>query len=1031
MASAGDALQGQLQQLARKLEHVQMDVNSLRDNLVFGGGGGGGSGDDGLGVGAADGGGAGGVSPYRPSSPSSSGSYYAQIPTSAWSQATKTLSQLRSDLEGMRLLVRRVEVHQSVELNVFSQLRELQRFSRGLQRLVDERAPANSIRDLSDKLEREMSASQADAATKAQRAAAELERMREAMMDVIPAIAREQSQVVYDANAALVSYVPSSEYAVAMDDVGERLEKFARDLTNLHIMYNKRGMKEANQFLRAFIVERMFASHKRLFEKWVKYTSAHREQETEQRAKVAGKFCLHVNRVDQALSLRVAFFDWKRESEYHSKMRLYKTRLVSICKFWLERVLPDVRKFLRRWRCNVVLSRPLVGVAGSESAAGADGASSSSSSSTAEAALTDMVKHAVRKMRDLPVDDAASGLVRTSVLSDALARVTSTLGNWEAAIAKARRDVAQQSKNLQMSEQTLKILFESQVGAVAGNLSKVSVTMASQINTTNQTAESFSKATAERFSSVDGRGKRAEDRLDAIEEALRAQDRKTERIMMLQGEMLERIDKLEVFQRHTISKFDKAIAESVEAKRRSQKADDSNAALKRSLEDSMIFFNSEVKSLKVFVTETTRALQTLDGKQQSAEAILESSTKNLLDRADALEAQARDFFPLPPHPADLVELCLQYERHCVDNHCMGMFSSAFPADLTQRFADFCRKFVHHIDEELEVDRFAEIVRGGGAVARKGPMGESLHLAKQRQALVDAFVDNFAVLLRESESSAPPGVVRANARVLFYRRFLRTIGAATYASAATVAAPHDATFVPPPRAQSPSSRRDGRLSSSSSSNNNGVGGVSPIRATTTSRFDVSSVGTYGVDAPPFKPPPWRGGANFLLDGDDEEKDAAPPPNVLPNTRGVLNGAGDRSRPVTAAAAMTSSGGGEGVGEQGQQRSAQSLLAQQRPHSASTGRLPAVSSTMGHSGASSSNSSSKLLGGGFRVPKEQASAQVVDELVHTFTRAVSIPLVHQPAPEAVKGQPGAEDEHALQTRRLTARASPAPGTMTDDV
>ena len=61
------------------------------------------------------------------------------------------------------------------------------------------------------------------------------------------------------------------------------------------------------------------------------------------------------------------------------------------------------------------------------------------------------------------------------------------------------------------------------------------------------------------------------------------------------------------------------------------------------------------------------------------------------------------------------------------------------------------------------------------------------------------------------------------------------------------------------------------------------------------------------------------------------------------------------------------------------------------------------------------SGKFLGGGYRVPKEQSSSAVVDELIHTFTRAVSIPLVH------------AADLHdadsGLQTRRLAGREDDA--------
>ena len=101
---------------------------------------------------------------------------------------------------------------------------------------------------------------------------------------------------------------------------------------------------------------------------------------------------------------------------------------------------------------------------------------------------------------------------------------------------------------------------------------------------------------------------------------------------------------------------------------------------------------------------------------------------------------------------------------------------AFPAPICTRMAAFCQKFVRHLDEELRQERFVDLVRG----TQPGPLNlaasPSRGVLRRKGELVDAFVDNFAVLLRDCESVAAPGVVRAKARVLFYRRFLRTIGA---------------------------------------------------------------------------------------------------------------------------------------------------------------------------------------------------------------------------------------------------------------
>ena len=158
-----------------------------------------------------------------------------------------------------------------------------------------------------------------------------------------------------------------------------------------------------------------------------------------------------------------------------------------------------------------------------------------------------------------------------------------------------------------------------------------------------------------------------------------------------------------------------------------------------------------------------------------------------------------------------------------------------------------------------------------------------------------------------------------------------------------------------------------------------------------------MGTYtaaanDISAPPFKAPPWRGGPDFGLDGggDDEEKEATAP--ALPNTRGVLSGSRkDKSegRPATTNDRET------------RDRERFAAAAAQRPHSSSAGQLPlpAVSSK------------NKFLGGGFKIPKDQTSAYVVESLVRNFQPAASIPLVHE-----VRGDPGRDDEYSFQTRPL---------------
>ena len=841
-------------ELARKLEHCQLDINALRDTLL---------------AQALESG----------TDQSGHGSHYAQITSSSWCSATRSIAQLYADLEGMRILVRRIEVHQSVEVNVFSQIREMQRFLRGLQKLIDVRAPADSIVNLSGRLDTSV-LDLAQRVDEARRTALEqVVAAREEILATIAPIARDEARQNFEENAAKFDFVDKRVYDLGVKGVYQQVDLIKDKLTQLFVQVNKRGMKQANEYIKTFIVERMFGRHKDLFHRWVRFTASLREQEVKAKTDVLDSVCWHLGRVNARVSLRSAFFDWIAVSERQRSWEEFEARLVQIVTFWMERAAPSlaIKKWFRRWRYKAVVLRE----AETEEKGGA--------------ALVPLVQLATKKIKDLPPDDNASFANQVGVFNEVLGRVVQTLGGWENTLIKLKKDQVNMVKSLQLSEQTQKTLLDTQVGTVAANLSKASVTLSNQLGALAVKIDEMRTKLGGDFAQVDKRALRAEDRLDKLEAGMRQQEHAHERVLMLQADMLERIEKLEMFQKHAITKFDNALRESAEAKKRSQKADDSNVSLKSTLQDAMIFFDSEVKSLWTQTRAATSQIKDMDEMQQQFGKILSSTTDNLVRRADFLEKQARDFLPLPPHPSDLVEICLEYEAHCVQQHCMGQFALVFPPDVMLKLAEFCKKFCEWVDEEISVLVFCNVLEGGGGK----------RTTRRRRELVEEFIDNFAVLLREAESKAAPGAVRANARVMFYRKFLRTCGGVGQDSSGVVAPVAEVRR----RDRSPQHQHQQRPKSAAAA------------------FSTSA----SSPSKKFTPPPWRGGEDFKpvqLEAEDEEKEKEPPP-AFPFTRGVLRKA-----------------------------------------------LPKVA----------------RLGGGFKLPKEQASREVVDELVQSFQRSVSIPLLH---------------------------------------
>lgn len=963
----------QLALLGKKLEHMSIDLNALRDAALS--------------------------SLPAPSSPSPSPSSSSPRNFSSSSfSSSPAIAQLNADIEGVRILVRRIESHQCFELNVFAQLRELQRYTRALQHLLDERAPEQAINNLSQLLQSKMAAAYEVMAENVQSAQQDVAAMEESILGRIPEMALAIAQKNYVDNASLTRYVDQTVHDEATANANDRIDILFDKVTDLTMLYNKRGIQESSEFVRNFIIEKVFKRHRDLFSRWVKFTAWDREEQRLRRAKVATEFVFYADRVNCKVSLRCAFFDWARVARRETKFIKYRLRLAAIVGYWIARINPDMVRYIRRWRTHAVLSRGLPPTSATTAAASGD------TSGVGDTSLLEMTTLAIKKARDLPTD-IGGVMARIGVIGDAFAKVCGSLGHWETTLVKMNKDIKNTSKSIVQSEQNMATQILSQCGVVASNLGLLSQKMAVQLSRHGTDLEAVKKSQDVGLEAAAARSMRLESRLDQMDEDNRSRDARTQRIQLLQADMLSRIEKLEVFQQLSVAKFDKAMAESAEAKRRGQVAADSNAALKSNLSDSMLFFDSELRTLKAINTQISEDFTHVSSLQQNTGAIVDAVNTNLTKRAESMESLVKEHFPLAPHPQELVDLCLEYETLCVQNHCLGLQSMAFSGALCTRMATFCQKFVRYMDEELRLERFVDLVRG----TQPGPLNHSVSpsrgVLRKKSHLVDAFVDSFAMLLRDCESAAAPGVVRARARVLFYRRFLRTIGATGGEGQQDGAFAEEKSrgyesptrtrrsFSPPRRSFSPPRQQSGSLS-----------------------------------PPPFIAPPWTGGEEFLrsyLDGEsagEEAKNDAGPtgfaamPGVV--SRGVLSAAGAAARQGRRASSATGDGSRPESLLEMQQHSRPSS-AQSRPTSASAVRhLSAVRESH-----SQDQTKFKFTGSGFKMPQQQSSAQLIDGIITTFSRSVSIPHVHDP-----KQQGREEDEGqcaglgTLQTRRLSTNNSP---------
>ena len=266
----------------------------------------------------------------------------------------KHMGLLEADMETVKLIVRRVDVANATEALIMSQVRELQRYMRNLQTLIDVRAPSDAygtLKNVVDTLETIIP--QVD-----ERLADSEASLKSYVDECIPVVSNEVALRVYqEERSKEIEFVPKKEYLTRVAG----LKKLIEELDNRMEIADKnavsRSFIQGKQTLQANIKRRLQVKQRDLFDRWMKFTEAAARQEKFNKLKDFHAFWPPFKAYAEKLATKTYFVRWRNRVEKLGIWDLYQHRLKKSILFWRDKACPDMKKALLRWKAVTVTSR--------------------------------------------------------------------------------------------------------------------------------------------------------------------------------------------------------------------------------------------------------------------------------------------------------------------------------------------------------------------------------------------------------------------------------------------------------------------------------------------------------------------------------------------------------------------------------------------------------------------------------------------------------------------------------------------------
>jgi len=720
--------------IGKKVEHQALDINVIRDMLASQVQDTTSTGSTGKGSGKSP-----GYGNYN--------NYESPPPKTSLERKTELIA---ADVEAMKLLVRRMEAQTAVEHTVFSQIRELQRATRSILQTIEERAPPEALRTL---MELVVSMQKIrplfDSRLNAQEAA-----IKQDLFKAFPSIATEISGAVYALNKQKEKEcVLQTEYNAKIRKMDQYMLQVRQEMEAYIDESGLKSMAFGKRTLNDVMKRRLTVRQRDLLTRWKEVTLMERAYAQRKQKMKMGHTLAIIQKGMTMLGFRYFFNYWLVRVRTLRTWDCYRVRVTKMIEYWISRVKPDIKVWLLRWKSQTVLRRSQV-----------------------EDTTHNLRVHmpaAQKQLVDLPDADLTSKIV---VLGESILKVARAHNVAEDWIEEHKKSYVRMGLSIETNKLEANTKIDSQCQAVMTSLSRHTDYAIKSFSALTIRAEQNETLNSQEFTRVDEDAAKLSKKVKIMQDQLVEHDHKFERILLLQGKMLDRLDSLEEKWDSISHKMADCTARSEAASESAESAMNTTHALNKEAKASLFFYDEEFRSMRSAGKIAHKLIEETSFKHRDIMVKLNEMERGINTRLNDADELLIGVQPVIATPAELDEMCAEFELVAIMGHGAGREATdiidephvslplaQFVLRLAKQIAD--RTIQHDVEKAISGPRAAPPMSAGVA-----PEDHDY-----RAEIIEEFNEEFVKLVRVRDDE--PGYARAQARVVLHRRFMSAMKAA--------------------------------------------------------------------------------------------------------------------------------------------------------------------------------------------------------------------------------------------------------------
>ncbi len=697
--------------LARKLEQCQLDINILRDTLYCSGG---------------------------------------DLSKNPFQDQIKFIA---GEMEGLKLLIRRVDIHQSKDRLLYGQIKSLQLQMKRLKNSCDEILEGTLISSIKSDF------------------AEDIKYIRLLVDNTVNSFLKSEQE--FDAKVVKVNQT-LHEITHSLEKVQVLSRRDRKDLDKVigeTVIHDESIAKlflrqKQNDIIKGGVkTSKIFNRHNltittKAFLTWFNYKESAKAYELNLRTEYGNMLykTIIAMRFGQK-RMQKRFDKWVEVMMFERRRdRLLNANIKPIIHYMLIRLKPDIKKYLHLWKRQTVKMRTM------ES--------------------TELIKELRKKPNYYPDDNYSKQLGRTLIelRSDATGKfdivdhyIVSILDDqkdFHEISNITRRDISILHKNIKQSKDELQLIIQQTQAGLDMSIANTRKVLDNAVLKIEDGIHDRVTEVNRRIDLSEMKINRLNSETEKLNERCDTINEKIDRILLLQGTILARVDKLEERQDRGFSQLDniddfvKSSAHKVDV------AYTTVGSMEIKLDSNLTLYNDKIS----FLSSETNEINARVGNLLCQDEVFVRDISALRHSIDKVERKVKEAVKVDPHAKELYRLYIKFESQTLHNDSMMVGVNEMSDEVANDVADFTIRLADHIastaDRDVLIQQFVRDGINQNNDKRINSDAFATDTLKRRNELINIFYDQFIALLKEKDPD--PGFSKANTRIVFHRRFTRAL-----------------------------------------------------------------------------------------------------------------------------------------------------------------------------------------------------------------------------------------------------------------